>query len=516
MATLPPPYDPTVKESFSYTTVVKRWPVIITNLIDCVYKANHELAVTSTTSVTDELVKKKIEEGKAIIETASKLKYEMGRDKALTLSPRSSFGFAFRKAETEADVETFELMTPIPDDGGPHVELYNTELEKLSANGKGNWFTAPWLYAECYLYRLIRTWFSLTEHWTQFDPFLVLKEDTFKGSGAAVYQLALTMTEIDAEAEKGSLEKDLARLEVLFDEMIQMCFWGNATDLSLLTTLSTGDIEKLQTVGKEAQAASRKYILRDDIDTAWQHLKTLDNARLDIVLDNSGFEYFTDLILADFLVTHTGFINSVVFHPKDIPWFVSDVTPPDVRALLSAISDPSSSTGSSQPYFTTPPPSPAHLSALHKLHYRWLKYFENGTFRVNGAPGLDGGLSGGVGEETRKRDGGMEFWTRYGNYRELVEVEGMAGLEGSGLVIFKGDLNYRKLTGDVQWPAGTTFEEAMGPLAGKLPILSLRTNKADVIAGLPKELVEKMDSDPETSGWRTNGRWGVITFIPKA
>ncbi|KIO17031.1 hypothetical protein M407DRAFT_33319 [Tulasnella calospora MUT 4182] len=92
----------------------------------------------------------------------------------------------------------------------------------------------------------------------------------------------------------------------------------------------------------------------------------------------------------------------------------------------------------------------------------------------------------------------------------------MAGLEGSGLVIFKGDLNYRKLTGDVQWPAGTTFEEAMGPLAGKLPILSLRTNKADVIAGLPKELVEKMDSDRETNGWRTNGRWGVITFIPKA
>ncbi|KAG8924972.1 hypothetical protein FRC01_010837, partial [Tulasnella sp. 417] len=231
MATLPPPYDPTVKTSFSYTTVVKRWPVIITNLIDCVYKANHELTVTSTTSATDDLVKKKIEEGKAIIEKASKLKYEMARDKALT---------------------------PIPDDGGPHVELYNTELEKLSANGKGTWFTAPWLYAECYLYRLFRTWFSLTEHWTQFDPFFTLKEDTFKGSGAAVYQLALTMTEIDSEAEKGSLDKDLARLEVLFDEMIQMCFWGNATDLSLLTTLST---EKLQTVGKEAQAASRKFIL---------------------------------------------------------------------------------------------------------------------------------------------------------------------------------------------------------------------------------------------------------------
>lgn len=50
---------------------------------------------------------------------------------------------------------------------------------------------------------------------------------------------------------------------------------------------------------------------------------------------------------------------------------------------------------------------------------------------------MEGGLSGGVGEQRRARDGGMEFWTRFGSYRELVEVEGMAGLEGSGLVIFK-------------------------------------------------------------------------------
>ncbi|KAG8936884.1 hypothetical protein FRC00_007482, partial [Tulasnella sp. 408] len=118
MATLPPPYDPTQKTSAqgqipSYTTVVKRWPVIITNLIDCVYKANHELAMTSTTSATDDLVKKKIEEGKAIIEKASKLKYEMARDKALALSTIASFGLSIRKSgsEVEADLETFELMT---------------------------------------------------------------------------------------------------------------------------------------------------------------------------------------------------------------------------------------------------------------------------------------------------------------------------------------------------------------------------------------------------------------------
>lgn len=94
-------------------------------------------------------------------------------------------------------------------------------------------------------YRLIRTWFALTQHWTQFDPFFDLKEETFKSSGAAVYrtsppvpflflssptyerwvELALTMSEINAEAAKSSLGTDEKRLEVLFDEMIQMCFW---------------------------------------------------------------------------------------------------------------------------------------------------------------------------------------------------------------------------------------------------------------------------------------------------
>ena len=39
---------------------------------------------------------------------------------------------------------------PLPDDGQPDVEGYNKELREL---GNLSWFSAPWLYAECYLYR---------------------------------------------------------------------------------------------------------------------------------------------------------------------------------------------------------------------------------------------------------------------------------------------------------------------------------------------------------------------------
>ena len=115
--------------------------------------------------------------------------------------------------------------------------------------------------------------------------------------------------------------------------------------------------------------------------------------------------------------------------PKQIPWFVSDVTPPDARALFTALINP-------EIYFSSPPPSPAHLEALEKLRYRWLKYFEDGTFFLNGCPGLDGSFAGGS-EDLTKEANGMEFWTRPGSYEELSAYPHMAGLEGSGLSIFK-------------------------------------------------------------------------------
>ncbi|KAG8999813.1 hypothetical protein FRB94_005901 [Tulasnella sp. JGI-2019a] len=503
---VPPPYDPKDKNSFAYVTIVDRWPSIITNLINSVSQTLHDLS-TSSALGTQGVFPAKIAEGKRIIETASKLKYDMARDRPLG---------------------------PIIGDGGSNIELYNQQLQAFETTSQNTWFSCPWLYAECYLYRLMRSWFATTQHWSQFDPFFAQKEETFKSSGAAVYQLALTMSELDREAEKSSLDTDLERLEVLFDEMIQMCLWGNATDLSLLTTLSSADIERLQSVGKEAQAASRQYILRDDIDVAWNHVKGLKNARLDIVLDNAGFEYFTDLILADFLVTHTPFFGSVTFHSKDIPWFVSDVTPPDVRAILSALASVpttllTTSTAASAPegngYFASLPPSQGHLDALHKLRYRWLKYFENGTFKIYGCPGLDGNFSGGPKNDAAVVKGAMRddpdsgspaaFWTGPDPYWKLIEHPGMAGLEGSKLVIFKGDLNYRKLTGDLQWPMSTPFGTALGAFAGKLPVLSLRTSKADVVVGLREGVGEAMDKDESKRGWKVNGRYALISYEPQ-
>lgn len=79
----------------SYETVVKRWPVILTGVIDSVYSENH--ALTDCPDKAD-----KLEEGKALIATISRLKYGMARDRALeqviSPPPRTSVHIKSRSA----------------------------------------------------------------------------------------------------------------------------------------------------------------------------------------------------------------------------------------------------------------------------------------------------------------------------------------------------------------------------------------------------------------------------------
>ncbi|KAA1475715.1 DUF89 domain-containing protein [Dentipellis sp. KUC8613] len=456
-----PPYDPTDKAG--YETVVKRWPIILTGIIDTIYGLNHELAVEDSSKGTDldPIAAEKLAEGKALIAKISQLKYQMGRDWALE---------------------------PIEDDGEPLVKEYNEELARLEADKRHTWFTAPWLFAECYLYRYLRSYIATTKHWRDHDPFQGQKLKTFQSSGKAIYQLATTMHEL--EEDKVEFESDPDKLEVIFKEMIQMCLWGNATDLSLLTNMSHEDIQHLQTVGREAQEARKEFILKDDQKAAWEYIKTLRNGRVDFVLDNAGFEVFTDFVFADFLVTYTSYVSKVVFHPKAIPWFVSDVTPPDFSSTPSSLLSPTFFPSPS----STPSPSQTHL---HAMVTRWQRYLSDGTFALS-VP-LDTPLGA--------KNDLLDFWTSPWPYWDIhARAPKLSdSLRESGLVIFKPKIN--RLTGDIKWPVSTPFETAVGPLAGAFPLLSLRTNKADVVVGVPQEVADALDAQGEN--WRVSGRYAV-------
>ncbi|TBU44588.1 hypothetical protein BD309DRAFT_957998 [Dichomitus squalens] len=472
-----PPWDFTDRNSFAFETVIKRWPVILTGIIDNIYCRNHDLGVSLPGKTQEEaaVIEEQIAEGKKIIGQIGEIKYDMARDRPL---PR------------------------VPDDGEALADIYNTELEKLTEQGRGTWLTVPWLYSECYLYRLIRSFFVQTKYWKDYDPFLQQKEATFQKSSKAIYALATTMHEL--EQDKAKLASDPDNLKVIFKEMIQICLWGNATDLSMLTHLSHEDIQHLQSVGRDAQAARAEYILHDDQEKVWQHLTSLagkTDSRIDFVLDNAGFELFTDFVFADFFVTYTPYVSKVVFHPKLIPWFVSDVTPPDFKSTTASLLSPTffSDDSTSEEASAISQESRAHLLAMVK---RWDSYIRSGVFSLSVPIDYPLGAS----------DAKANFWTSpypYWNLKELAP-ELYADLRESSLVIFKGDLNFRKLTGDVQWPPSTPFQTAIGPLAGSFPILSLRTNKADVIVAVDEEVADRLDKSGEK--WRYNGKYALVLF----
>lgn len=66
---------------------MKRWPIILTGVIDTIYRIDHEIGVSLPTlpagSEDAVRIEEKIAEGKAIIERISKLKYDMARDRPM-------------------------------------------------------------------------------------------------------------------------------------------------------------------------------------------------------------------------------------------------------------------------------------------------------------------------------------------------------------------------------------------------------------------------------------------------
>lgn len=286
------------------------------------------------------------------------------------------------------------------------------------------------------------TLFENSTYWTSYDVFARQKLSTFKSSRPAVIELAAKYKELISQLENDSqLPKSSEELEkaekILFTEMCEICLWGNATDLSLLTSLTYEDIQKLQ--GSEARKTAEKNILVNDLPAAYDILKNAQKhnnkreRRVDIVLDNAGFELFVDLVLAGYLLS-TGLATQIVLRPKSIPWFVSDVLPADFGALLNALSDP-------QKFYTSPSDedilsgkvlealSEKETSELSFLFQQWSNFHHEGQIIIRP----------------------HHFWTSAASYWRLPSLEHTLydDLKESELVIFKGDLNYRKLTGDV-------------------------------------------------------------------
>ncbi len=196
-------------------------------------------------------------------------------------------------------------------------------------------------------------------------------------------------------------------------------------------------------------------LLVDDSAAVWRHLDAGPSGPVGILNDNAGAELVADLLLAHELL-RTGRATRVELHLKPHPTFVSDATTADLVATVEHVRN----------------------------------------------PGVWDAL----------RDGRIEVVAHWFSVQPLPYRDMPDDLEGrlaaATLTIAKGDLNYRRLVGDRDWPPTDPFAERAAYFPS--PVVALRTLKSDVIVGLDTATVERLDHLDKS--WRTRGKYAVVQF----
>jgi hypothetical protein len=234
------------------------------------------------------------------------------------------------------------------------------------------------------------------------------------------------------------------------DDLLLAALWGNQADLGFL----------LDHGGRARPGAAGAGLLVDESDRLWEQLARAAPGPVLYVADNAGREITADLLLVDRLLAEG---SRVVLHVKPSPTFVSDATAPDVVAALHALA----------------------------------------------ATRDDGSAVAGRLREAA-RSGALDvrthwFWTAPFSFHHMPP-DLVAEVRSAAFVLLKGDLNYRRLLGDLWWPPTADFADATAYLPA--PVGVLRTLKSDVVAGLPADVVHRLETTEP--GWRTSGRYAVV------
>jgi len=239
-----------------------------------------------------------------------------------------------------------------------------------------------------------------------------------------------------------------------FASRLGFALWGNRIDLSHAGSVAHG-----------AGIGNDDALIVDHSELAWGAAQTLTKA-VHFVTDNAGTELAADLCLSDWFITARAV--PVHLHVKYHPTFVSDATAGDVDALLDR--------------FGTGPYSEARQSLVSRLT----------SARADGSLVVTPDL----------------FWNSPRFFDDLPDHI-LAPLSRAGLIIIKGDMNYRRLLRDRVVPATDPLSQWATPLPA--PAVLLRTMKGDPVAGLDHSQLTHLDR--AHPGWRTAGRHGLVQMI---
>jgi hypothetical protein len=262
-----------------------------------------------------------------------------------------------------------------------------------------------------------------------------------------------------AELDDPSVDADLAALHELASlepaehaaALVQASLWGNRADLGF----------RISAAG--AQAGRVAELVADDSPIMWSLLDTPRPGTVCVVADNAGRELLPDLVLIDHLLETTGRAARVALHLKPYPYYVSDATTADVIDCLRRLVNASG-------------------RAAEVGRRLWVAV-GTGRLAIRTHPFYCAPLT----YHHLPADLAHEFAT-------------------ASMTILKGDLNYRRLVGDCEWPPTTPYATLSAYWPS--PLAVLRTLKSDVIVGITSERLSTLDSTSEP--WRTNGTRALI------
>jgi uncharacterized protein with ATP-grasp and redox domains len=294
-----------------------------------------------------------------------------------------------------------------------------------------------------------------------FDPFSKAKKAGLASAVGSLDALAPRVLPVMASADASAL-------------FFSIALWGNRMDLSLWQVGESGSSAS----GRRASGAlaeGREMLLADDsaaVLAAVAAAQAAGGRRMDLVVDNAGFELVTDLCLSEVLLA-SGAASRVVLHMKAHPTFVSDAMECDLWQHLESLE--ADGAGGH--------PASAAMAA------RWRALLEEGSL------------------EPREDF----FWAQPTPFQDMPDRI-RRDLAGSALVFVKGDANYRRLLDERAWPLDTPFADVAS--GWPAPVCALRTLKAELGCGMSPEACARAGAeDPD---WRVSGRYGVLQFRPAA
>lgn len=477
---IPPPLTAQDKFGFAYKTIKDRLPVILVKVIDFLHRHRNDLHKFSPQHSNQELSPEVIgeiqEDGKLIVAGIAKLRKELETNKPTEL---------FQKIDLPDEYKYFN----------EDIEDWNKALDgsKLSDGSLPRWFDSPWLLVECYLYRRLKDIVLQTKHLKMFDPFVEIKRQATIETLANMKPVADRLCESEKVAlESANQNHPSERTE--FTTFMHLALWANKCDLSINMMNVDKTVEDKRSI-KERLEDLRENILCDNLSDVWfkfQDIKTkvasLDAKTpederckspvyIDLVADNSGYELFVDLCLIHFLTIMLAGSNNrhtlkVRINLKRMPWFVSDCMKMDLDWMIDLMK------------------SQEVESSLAKLAQSWTSMLESGMWEVHD----------------------HHFWTQSYDYSQMSSIapDLYETLSKSSMIIFKGDLNYRKLVGDLKWHLLTPFKVALRGFE-PAPLVTLRTSKADVVVGIEDiQIYSNINNNELPRDWMVSGNYALI------